>query len=193
MSLLITLPEPHPLPTRKLRLFDVAGSLIWVNFDRDSLLGLVFKFGGKFIANSDDVRPAFRNDTLLQADQTAIFQSSLVRDVGPAVSGTIDQLDNIPISEVSSLKEIASPWYADQVLPFDVTLTGNNEMGAATAMRIFGVEILNSGNGTSIDDTVNESQATFVARFVEPWQAVALVVSLACCRRATARAAHAVQ
>ena len=109
----------------------------------------------------------------LQADQSAIFQSSLVRDVGPDVSGTIDQLDNIPISEVSSLKEAAAPWYADQALPFDVTLCGTNEMGAATAMRIFGVEILNSGNGTSIDDTVNESQATFVARFVEPWQAVA--------------------
>jgi hypothetical protein len=66
-------------------------------------------------------------------------------------------------------KEPAYPWYADQILPFDVTLTGNNEMGAATAMRIFGIEILNTGNGTSIDDTVNESQATFVARFVEPW------------------------
>ena len=52
-----------------------------------------------------------------------------------------------------------------------MTLTGN-EMGAATTMRIFGIEILNFGNGTSIDDTVNESQATFVARFVEPWQAV---------------------
>lgn len=97
-----------------------------------------------------------------------------VRDVGPDVSGTIDQLDNIPISEVSSLKELAAPWYADQVLPVDVTLTGTNEMGAATAMRIFGVEILNSGNGTSIGDTVNESQATFVARFVEPWQAGAV-------------------
>jgi hypothetical protein len=53
-----------------------------------------------------------------------------------------------------------------------VTLVGNNEMGAAITMRIFGIEILNFGNGTSIDDTVNESQATFVARFVEPWQAV---------------------
>jgi hypothetical protein len=81
------------------------------------------------------------------------------------------EVDSIPISEVSSLKEAALPWYADQVLPFDVTLTGTNEMGAATAMRIFGVEILNTGNGTSIDDTVNESQATFVARFVEPWSA----------------------
>ncbi len=70
------------------------------------------------------------------------------------------------------LKEAAVPCYADQVLPFDVSLTGTNKRRTATAIRIFGVEMLNTGNGTSIDDTVNESQATFVARFVEPWQAV---------------------
>jgi hypothetical protein len=40
-------------------------------------------------------------------------------------------------------------------------------------MKIFGVEILNEGSGMSIDDAVSEMQATFVARYVEPWQAVA--------------------
>ena len=70
------------------------------------------------------------------------------------------------------MKQEAKPWYSDQVLPFDITLAGTNEMGAATAMKIFGVEILNEGGGISIDDAVTEMQATFVARFVEPWQAV---------------------
>ncbi len=37
-------------------------------------------------------------------------------------------------------------------------------------MKIFGVEILNEGSGVSIDDAVTEMQATFVARYVEPWQ-----------------------
>jgi hypothetical protein len=69
---------------------------------------------------------------------------------------------------VSSLKEFAAPWYSDQVLPFDVTLAGNNEYGAATAMRIYGIEILNEGSGVSIDDAVSEMQATFVARYVQP-------------------------
>ncbi len=55
---------------------------------------------------------------------------------GSGVSGSIDQLDSLPVSEVSSLKEAALPWYTDQILPFDVTLAGTNEMGAATAMRI---------------------------------------------------------
>ena len=45
-------------------------------------------------------------------------------------------------------------------------------MGAASTMKIFGVEILNEGSGVSIDDAVTEMQATFVARYVEPWTAV---------------------
>ena len=32
-------------------------------------------------------------------------------------------------------------------------------------MKIFGVEILNEGWGTSVDDAVNEMQTTFIARW----------------------------
>ena len=69
-------------------------------------------------------------------------------------------------------KELASPWYSDQILPFDITLAATNEQGRATACKIFGVEILNEGYGVSIDDAVSEMQATFVARAVEPLSAV---------------------
>lgn len=152
----------------------IAGSLIWVNFDRHALLNLVRKSMGQFVANRDDVLPDYQPDSLTGLlSQTAIFNSSLKRSIGPDVSATIDQLDNIPISAVSSLKTLAAPWYSDQILPFDITLVGNNEMGASMTMRIYGVEILNEGSGVSIDDAVTEMQATFVARFVEPWSAVA--------------------
>lgn len=43
-----------------------------------------------------------------------------------------------------------------------------NEQGRAACAKIFGVEILNEGYGISIDDSVSEQQATFVARSVEP-------------------------
>ena len=72
------------------------------------------------------------------------------------------------MSEVGGLNELATPWYSDQILPFDVTLAGANEYGAMCAAKIFGVEILNEGSGVSIDEAVTEMQATFVARFVEP-------------------------
>jgi hypothetical protein len=105
-------------------------------------------------------------------DQQAIFNSALERTVGLPVGATVNELDTLQISEVSQLKELAAPWYSDQVLPFDVTLAGNNEYGAATTMRIYGIEILNEGSGHSIDDAVSEMQATFVARYVQPWHVV---------------------
>jgi hypothetical protein len=38
---------------------------------------------------------------------------------------------------------LATPSYSDQVLPFNVTLTGANEYGAMTCGKILGIEILN--------------------------------------------------
>ena len=36
----------------------IAGSLVWVNFDRHALLDLVYKLRGQFVANVDDLRPS---------------------------------------------------------------------------------------------------------------------------------------
>lgn len=124
---------------------------------------------GKFVADKDEIRPQFQNT---QTNGYAVFASSLVRSIGPSIASTIDALDLITINEAASDKELATPWYSDQVLPFDITIAGANEYDAGAACKIFGVEILNEGWGTSIDDAVSEMQATFVARAVEPMQAV---------------------
>jgi hypothetical protein len=148
--------------------FFFAGSLIWINFDRHALLALVHKLGGTYIANVDDVRPQFMTDENVFLSQNAIFNSTLTRANGLPVSATIDQLSGQRLDQVSGWKTEALPAYSDQVLPFDITLAGTNENGAATCMKIFGVEILNEGSGVSIDDAVTGMQATFVARCVEP-------------------------
>lgn len=53
----------------------------------------------------------------------------------------------------------------------------NSEFTVARALgknsELYSVEILNEGSGVSIDDAVTEMQATFVARMIDPWQAVA--------------------
>lgn len=84
-------------------------------------------------------------------------------------ASTIDKLDT-EVSDIYSLHKPALASYADQVLPFDITLAGANEYGAMTAAKILGVEILNEGSGISVDDAVSEASATFVARAVEPMQ-----------------------
>lgn len=149
----------------------VAGSLVWVNFDRHALLNVIYRASGRFVANIDDIRPEFNPASQQLLSQTAVFTSSLVRPVPIPIGATIDNAD-LPINAVSGFKQEATPWYSDQILPFDITLAATNEIGAASTMKIFGVEILNEGSGVSIDDAVTEMQATWVARLVEPWQAV---------------------
>ena len=113
----------------------IAGSIIWVNFDRHAFLDLVYKLGGQFIANTDDLRPQFMTNQNAFLSQNAIYQSSLVRPSGQPSSATIDQFDGQPVSAVSGFKQEASPWYSDQILPFDITLAGTNEQGASLSPK----------------------------------------------------------
>jgi hypothetical protein len=84
----------------------VAGSLIWINFDRHALLNVFHKARGKFLANKDDIRPQFRMGEQAALDQTAIFNSALTRTAGGAVANTIDQLDNLSLSEALRLQGV---------------------------------------------------------------------------------------
>jgi hypothetical protein len=146
----------------------IAGSLIWINFDRHALLNLIQNCAGTFVADIDEIRPQYSQVN----NGGAVFQSSVVRSAGPSISSTINNMDT-SLTSAGQQAQLATPWYSDQVLPFDITLSGANEYGAMCAAKIFGVEILNEGMGISIDDAVTEMQATFVARVVEPLSAVA--------------------
>jgi hypothetical protein len=158
--------QRHTVYSRNKR--GIAGNLVWINFDRHALLALFHRALGTFVADADEIRPQFANAN----NGMAIFQSTMVRDLGPSISATIDQLDTITITNTGSDKQLATPYYSDQILPFDITLTGANEYGAMCAAKIFGVELLNEGSGISVDDAVTEMSATFVARAVEPMSAV---------------------
>jgi len=56
------------------------------------------------------------------------------------------------------------PFYVDEIPPFNVTITYNNEYGQMAKMVMYGVEILNEGSGMSIDDVVTERAMTYVCR-----------------------------
>jgi hypothetical protein len=119
------------------------------------------------LADIDEIRPQYVLDA---PDANALFASEIVRANGQSIASTINQLDRT-ITDISSEWALALPSYSDQVLPFNITLAGANEYGAMCASKILGVEILNEGSSISVDDAVTESQATFVARAIEPLQA----------------------
>jgi hypothetical protein len=145
-------PTYSPIPISRNKR-GIAGSLIWVNFDRHGLLDLVWRLGGQFVANIDDVRPQFNSSSNTYLSQNAIFNSTLVRAAGlPGAAAPISAFNGAPMTAVDGMKQLAKPWYSDQILPFDITLAGASELGKATALKIYGVEILNEGSGLSIDD-----------------------------------------
>lgn len=149
----------------------IAGTLIFIIFDRHALLGQFgfldsSKTAQKFLSDKDDMRP----DAAVAGSTSTLIDNPLVTSVGgaPAYS-TVDAAETDAAS-VHDDQELAFAWYADQIPPFDVTLAAANEHGALAVMRIYGIEILNEGYGVSIDDIVSESQMTYVARSLVPWQ-----------------------
>jgi hypothetical protein len=139
----------------------IAGTLIFAIFDTHALVGTnqgIFK-DATFWADKEEIRPSV---------DTRSSGFAEVSTVGPGVS-----VDNAG-GEASTLfigddQRLTQPWYSDQIPPFDVTLTGANELGTVMSMKIIGVEILNEGYGISIDDLMSEMQMTYIARAIIPW------------------------
>lgn len=111
----------------------IAGSIIFTVFDRDPLATIA--------KGQNDVLSYYyaKMDELRDPGNYADFFSELTDREGMPLG--IEQ---------------RPPIYPDQVLPFDITITAQNEYGQMATQRIYGVEILNSGAGLSVDDIVNE-------------------------------------
>lgn len=141
----------------------IAGTLIFIMFDRHALLstlGGMAPDGGLFFQSDiDDIRPDYATSQLSGTPQ--------------AVQNSESPLDG----GIASDQALASAWYVDQIPPFDVTLAAANEYGALSTMRIFGVELLNEGYGTSIDDIVSEQQFTYIARTIIGWTPIPSLAS----------------
>ncbi|MHA1832152.1 MAG: hypothetical protein ACTSWR_11520 [Candidatus Helarchaeota archaeon] len=126
----------------------IAGSAVFTVYDRAPLL--TFQENSNYLAK--------QTETHIMGDQEP-RQVSEYYDI--AYAGV-------------SIQKVA---YADQIPPFDITLTAANEYGQLAIMRLYGVEFLNEGAGLSVDDIVNETQMTFICRYISGWKPVALAGS----------------
>ena len=73
-----------------------------------------------------------------------------------------------PDEVTNNVVKTADPHYADEIPPFDITISFANEYGQKAVMVIYGVEILNEGSGFSIDSLIAEKDCTFVCRRIDP-------------------------
>jgi hypothetical protein len=148
----------------------IAGSLIFIVFDRHALLATMRAANVNFLSDIEDIRP----DAVAAGQTFGPSIGSRATGIGPSTPAGLaetnfEMTNTGVISNVGQDQEPALPWFTDQIPPFDVTLVGANEYGCIAAMKIFGVEVLNEGMGMSIDDVVCEQQMTYVARTLTPW------------------------
>lgn len=145
----------------------IAGSLVFTVFNRDALIEefkslMKEKNLGvqKFKAND----PSFAQDRTgaqtLSIEDWDAQMSSLARSAGDTNGGSTG-------SVTGDLVGKSEPLYADEILPFDVTITFANEYGQRAVLVIYGVELLNEGSGYSIDSVTTEKAYTYVARRID--------------------------
>lgn len=87
-------------------------------------------------------------------------------------SGFLDKLFNREGEVIDLVNDSATPVYADEILPFNITITFSNEYGKKAMITLYGVELLNEGVGFSIDSTTTEKAYTFVCRAVDSMEPV---------------------
>ena len=124
----------------------IAGSMMFTTFDRPALYSV--------IQNNVD-KEGFRIWTR---------DWNLLPNAGSNIATNIASIDTSAGSGVSSVL----PYYADQIPPFDITITFANEYGQAAVRAIYGVELINEGSGVSMDDITIEESMTYVARELGP-------------------------
>lgn len=153
----------------------ISGSLVFITFDRDALVDEMRKDYSKvgnipnmaryqtFKANAEGVNDLgmqiinglkSKTSSGLPAAGITTWNEKMT-ELGYAQTGDFD---------ADSLTGWFLPEYADQLMPFNITITMANEMGQRAGMEIYGVTILNEGSGFSIDDVVIAKAYSFVAR-----------------------------
>jgi len=134
----------------------IAGSMVFVVYDRDALYDLMkeTKYARKDYGN--DIENAYLGSSV-DNNGNAIQ--------GKRLAGVVNNFGNGSAVGMT----LSSPHYPDQIPPFDVTVTGRNEIGQAMSMAIYGVEFLNHGQGISTEDLTIEDQFTWVASNITPW------------------------
>lgn len=142
----------------------IAGNLVFISFNRDALmaeLGTEKKIS-KFKANDFKKTENGATQFISIEDWDKQMSNYATGGGGEGVTGTPSDL----------VKDDVTPHYADELLPFDITITFANEYGNKAMTVIYGVELLNEGTGYSIDAPTSERAYTFVARSVDSMKAI---------------------
>jgi len=144
----------------------IAGSLIFLVFDRSALLSIHGGAGtsdGVFLKTKDSPKGSLLNSP--NNGSNSVTATQAITAAGVSSTSTNAQV-SLSLGLTST-----KPEYHDQLPPFDITISAANEYGHVCRMQIRNVEIMNAGSGMSIDDITTDESCTFVATQIVPWYA----------------------
>ena len=144
----------------------IAGSAVFLNIDRDALWdqrtdpqNAIAHISRAVIETSEHLPGWQLGDSSFLTNPKLVDGSS---------TDVLSSDQHILVTDSGSVAQFM-PNYAAQLPEFDVLLTGIDFKGRGAFKAIRGVELINEGFSTSVDDTILEAQYTFVAREVTPW------------------------
>lgn len=149
----------------------IAGTLVFTVFDRDSLIE---EFTPLLSGADDSVKGVQKykmNDPNYVGGSGYVSVTDWDKQMSILAGGSEDGT-TVGTEDTSSLLTQTAPTYADEILPFDITISFANEYGQRAVLTIYGVELLNEGSGYSIDSVTTEKAYTYVARRLDSMKAV---------------------
>ena len=144
----------------------IAGTLVFTVFNRDALIEeFKDKLNGETLGIQKFKSEGSREYLSIEDWDAQMSGYATAGNSEPTEDGTTG-------GKVSDLVGKYQPIYADEILPFDITITFANEYGQKAVLVIYGVELLNEGSGYSIDSVSTEKAYTFVARRIDYMKAL---------------------
>ncbi len=145
----------------------IAGSLVFVEFDHDALLN-----GLQEHIKANKVFHAVGGDRRWEAMTIERWDEEMTDELNKASTGGSTTADAAPRTRAASV--VSDPVIADEIPPFDITISMCNEYGHAAVLILYGCEILNQGAQYSMDNIQSQMACTFVARRIKTLEAVDL-------------------
>ncbi|MBP3929839.1 MAG: hypothetical protein J6D47_09795 [Peptostreptococcaceae bacterium] len=140
----------------------IAGNLVFVTFNRDALL--------EELSDGPEIQKYQANEFQRTNGESGPMQFTSIEEWDAHMSNLAGGGANSNGTTGKTPADLVSKYkarYADELLPFDITITFANEYGNMASTVLYGVELLNEGTGYSIDAPTSERAYTFVCRSVE--------------------------
>jgi hypothetical protein len=155
----------------------IAGTLVFTQFDRDPIIYDVANGVNQVPLNQLNQAAVVSRFADVTADgdlltgqlrSTMNWSNNVQANINQTFGGKVADDFSRQLATVYQLAGARKIRYADELPEFDITLSMINSAGDAAYIVIGGVEIVNQGQGWSLEDLTSEAAYTYVARYITP-------------------------